>query len=160
MRNKFLSKALIVVHSIVLLASSSLAYGGKLLLNRELDLGAWSPFVTYWEAYTPVCVSSDHVDTPYRIIATDAQYYSTFSFSNEVGSTVPYSVYWQSHGSSSNEEELYPGIPSKRTYKYTPTNRCRTQSSTQMRVQVNQQDFNDAMPGVYQAVLSLTLSPL
>lgn len=132
----------------------------RVRLPSHLHLGTWSPYAIFWEALTTVCLSHASAAGIYRVTATDTFFETHFSLTNEVGSQVPYSVFWGNGPSVHSEEQLKPGIPSKNIYTVSPNRHCGPTAQKHMRVQVLRADFDNAIPGVYQGGVSLTLSPL
>lgn len=129
-------------------------------VETQLHLGTWSPFLNYWEALSPVCVWTESNDSIYRIIASNIDMGAGFQMTNETGNSVPYSVFWINNKQSRFGEKLSPGLPSTQAYQFSVGYGCGINVNTQIRVQVDKVDFDSALPGVYQGMLSLTLAPI
>jgi len=127
--------------------------------ERNLHLGTWSPFASYWERESPVCAWTQSQEVGFRITAYNQTGSGRLELSNGIEG-VPYTVYWQKYGSGGGGEILTPGSPSRNAYYFNPQFGCGLSPNYMLRLRVSKPDLDYAMPGIYKGSLVLMLSPI
>ncbi len=110
-----------------------------------------------WESRVPVCVSSDASQSPYRLVAF-GQNPSQFALTNELDDQVRYKVLWHTGKNYQRRDHLAPSVPSSRVYGN--AGNCQSKPTGYIRVRLNKQDIDKAIPAIYQDTLVIMLSPL
>lgn len=132
----------------------------SLEVDRNLHLGSWSPFASYWEGLSPVCAWTQSEDVGFRITALNHNNSNEFQLTNDIGEGVMVSIFWELINSPYSGEQLRAGTPSSQTYIYNPDYGCGLNPNFMMRLRVDKADFDNAMPGIYRSALVLMLSPI
>ena len=129
-------------------------------VDRNLHLGSWSPFASYWEGSSPVCAWTESEDAGFRITVQNQNNSNTLQLSNDIGDGVSFTLFWEHIDSPYSGEQLKAGMPSSQTYIYNPSYGCGVSPNYMMRLRVDKADFDNAMPGIYRGALVLTLTPI
>ena len=127
--------------------------------ERNLHLGTWSPFASYWERESPVCAWTRTQEVGFRITAYDQRNSNSFELFNGIEG-VPYTVYWKEYGKGKGGEILTPGFPSQNAYYFNPELGCGLRPNFMLRLRVSKPDLDYALPGIYKGSLILMLSPI
>lgn len=157
-RNRALFCAVLLVASI---APTAPTLAAGIMIEKRLALGEWSPFGSFWESESPVCVWSESGEDAFRVTASGSVAGGRFTLGAGPGSTVGYRVFWYPRGRDGGFEELMAGTPSRLTAAADPLARCaRDGARAVIRISIAGSDLEKAPPGVYRGELVLTLSPL
>lgn len=143
--------------SLCSIATQALSVG--IAFDDDLYLGAWSPFATFYEVTTPVCVWTDEQSVTYRIVASDFQIAAGFDLENGIGDSLPFTISWQDDFNPLAWHELQTGIPSSDEYLFDSNPQCGGSTNTQMRVEVQKADFDNAATGIYTGTIIITVLP-
>ncbi len=127
--------------------------------ERNLHLGTWSPFASYWERESPVCAWTQTQEVGFRITAYNQGRSVDFELSNGIEG-VAYTVYWQKYGRIQGGEILSPGVPSRNAYYFNQQLGCGLSPNFMLKLRVSKPDLDYAMPGIYKGSLVLMLSPI
>jgi len=136
------------------------AFGAGLQIDRNLHLGSWSPFASYWEGRSAVCAWTESDDVAFQIIAFNQNNSNDFQLTNGSGDGVSISLFWEYIDSPGTGEKLKAGRPSSQTYYYDSGYGCGVSPNYSMLFKVNKADLDNAMPGTYRGALMLILSPI
>jgi hypothetical protein len=136
------------------------AFGAGLEVDRNLHLGSWSPFASYWEGSSPVCAWTESEDVGFHVTVQNHTNSNAFQLSNDIGDNVSITFFWEHIDSPYSGEQLKAGMPSSQSYSYNPDYGCGVSPNYMMRLRVDKADLDNAMPGIYSGALVLILSPI
>ncbi len=105
----------------------------------------------------PVCISNDTDQSLYRVLAT-GNHANNFALANELGDQVRYRVFWHTGNNFRQREALEASVASRRVYNRRGD--CQIEPAGYIRVRLNKQDIDNAIPAIYQDTLVVMLSPL
>lgn len=142
-----------------LCAAATQALSVGITFDSDLYLGAWSPFSTFYELTTPVCVWTDEQSVTYRIVASDFQTAAGFDLENSTGSSLPFTISWQDDFNPLAWNALQTDIQSNDEYLFDSSPQCGGSSNTQMRIEVQKADFDNAASGIYRGTIVVTVLP-
>lgn len=136
------------------------AIGAGLEVDRNLHLGSWSPFASYWEGGSAVCAWTKSDDIGFRITAQNHSNSNALQLTNDIGDGVSVTLFWEDINGPYTGEQLKAGTPSSQTYLYNPNYGCGVNPNYKMRLRVDKADLDNAMPGIYSGAFVLILSPI
>ena len=125
-------------------------------LGGDLSLGEWSPRRSRFLATVPACVSGDARES-YRV-SVSGQADDGFAMRNDIGDEIAYRVRWYARGDRGRRENLRPGEPSRRAYRFQSRTECEAGEAPGLEVRARERDVDRAAPGRYRDVLVLTVS--
>ncbi len=143
--------------SLSTLATQALSVG--IIFDNDLFLGTWSPFATFYELTAPVCVWNNEQSVTYRIEAADFQSAAGFDLENGVGNSLPYSISWQDDFNPLVWNELQTNTQSSDEYLFDASPQCGGSTNTNLRIEVQKTDFDNAASGVYTGSIMITVLP-
>lgn len=136
------------------------AFSSGLEVDRNLHLGSWSPFASYWEGRSTVCAWTESEDIGFRITALNHNDSNAFQLTNDIGDGISVTLFWEYINNPYSGEQLKVGTPSSQTYVYNPDYGCGLNPNYMMRLRVDKADLDNAMPGIYRGDFVLILSPI
>jgi hypothetical protein len=136
------------------------ALGTGLEIDRNLHLGSWSPFASYWEDGSFVCAWTRSEDVGFRITALNHNNSNALQLTNDIGDGVSVTLSWEPTDNPYSGEQLKAGTPSSQTYFYNPSYGCGVNPNYIMRLRVDKADLDNAMPGIYRGTFVLILTPI